>query len=40
VIGAVATVDSSPGNGCNVSVTLNLLQQRIYIDGNHPDRVS
>jgi signal transduction histidine kinase len=40
VIGAVAKVDSSPGNGCNVSVTLNLLQQRIYIDGNHPDRVS
>ena len=40
VIGAVATIQSSPGNGCNVSVTLNLLQQRIYIDGNHPDRVS
>jgi signal transduction histidine kinase len=40
VIGAVATVNSSPGNGCNVNVTLNLLQQRIYIDGNHPDRVS
>lgn len=40
VIGAAATINSSPGNGCSVKVTLNLLQQRIYIDGNHPDRVS
>lgn len=40
VIGAVATIQSSPGNGCNINVTLNLLQQRIYIDGNHPDRIS
>jgi signal transduction histidine kinase len=40
VIGAVATIDSSPGNGCSVSVALNLLQKRIYIDGSHPDRVS
>jgi signal transduction histidine kinase len=30
VIGAVATINSSPGNGCSVKITLNLLQQRIY----------
>ena len=40
VIGAVASINSSPGRGCSVNVTLNLLQQRIYIDGNNPDRVS
>ncbi|HEY8930673.1 MAG TPA: ATP-binding protein [Mucilaginibacter sp.] len=30
VIGAVATVKSSPGNGCQINVNLNLLQQRIH----------
>jgi signal transduction histidine kinase len=40
VIGAVAKISSTPGNGCSVNVNLNLLQQRIYIDGKNPDRVS
>jgi len=40
VIGAAAKISSSPGNGCSIEVTLNLLQQRLYIDGKHPDRVS
>jgi len=31
VIGAVAKIDSSPGNGCSVNVNLNLLQQKISI---------
>jgi signal transduction histidine kinase len=39
VIGASAKISSSPGNGCSIAVTLNLLQQRLYIDGKHPDSV-
>ncbi|ASU32364.1 sensor histidine kinase [Mucilaginibacter xinganensis] len=40
VIGAVATITSSPGDGCRINVSLNLLQQRIYTDGKHPDSFS
>jgi signal transduction histidine kinase len=40
LIGAVATIDSSPGNGCRIKVTLNPLEQRLYTDGYHPDRIS
>jgi len=37
LIGAVATIDSSPGKGCSVKVTLNPFKHQLYIDGNHPD---
>lgn len=33
LIGAVATIDSSPGKGCCIKVTLNPLEQRLYTDG-------
>jgi signal transduction histidine kinase len=39
LIGAVATIDSSPGKGCCIKVTLNPLEQRLYTDGYHPDRL-
>jgi signal transduction histidine kinase len=38
LIGAVATINSSPGKGCCIKVTLNPLEQRLYTDGYHPDR--
>jgi signal transduction histidine kinase len=40
LIGAVATIDSSPGKGCCIKVALNPLEQRLYTDGYHPDRLS
>ncbi len=40
LIGALATINSSPGKGCCIKVTLNPLEQQIYIDGTHPDRFS
>ena len=40
VIGAVASISSSPGNGCSVNVNLNPLQQIQYIDGKYPNRLS
>ena len=39
LIGAVAVIDSSPGKGCCIKVTLNPLEQRLYTDGYHPDRL-
>ena len=39
LIGAVAAIDSAPGNGCCIKVTLNPLEQRLYTDGYHPDRL-
>lgn len=39
-IGASAKINSSPGGGCSIIVNLNLLQQRLYIDGTHPDSVN
>jgi signal transduction histidine kinase len=38
LIGAVAGIESSPGNGCNIRITLNPFEQ--YIDGHYPDRIS
>ncbi|HWZ16815.1 MAG TPA: ATP-binding protein [Mucilaginibacter sp.] len=35
LIGAVATIESSPGNGCCIKVTLNPLEQQVYADGNY-----
>jgi signal transduction histidine kinase len=40
LIGAAATIDSSPGNGCRIKVSLNPFEQRLYTDGYHPDRFS
>jgi len=40
LIGAVATINSSPGKGCCISVSLNPLEQRLYADGYHPNRFS
>jgi signal transduction histidine kinase len=40
VIGAVASISSSPGNGCSVKVNLNPLLQIQYIDGKYPNRAS
>jgi len=38
VIGAAASISSTPGNGCCVTINLNPLQQIQYIDGKHPNR--
>jgi len=38
LIGAQAAIDSSPGKGCYIKVTLNPLEQRLYADGYHPNR--
>lgn len=35
LIGAVATIESSPGKGCCIKVTLNPLEQQVYADGNY-----
>jgi len=40
LIGAMATINSSPGKGCCIKVSLNPLEQKIYADGYHPDRFS
>jgi signal transduction histidine kinase len=40
LIGALATIDSSPGNGCCIRVSLNPYEQRIYTDETHSDRFS
>lgn len=39
LIGGTATIDSAPGRGCCVKVTLNPLKQQFYTDGGtHPNR--
>jgi signal transduction histidine kinase len=38
LIGAAATIDSSPGTGCSIKVTLNPLKLRLNTDGYHSDR--
>ncbi|HEY8784773.1 MAG TPA: histidine kinase [Mucilaginibacter sp.] len=40
LIGAAAAIDSSPGKGCCIKVTLNPLEQQVYTDGYHPNRPS
>ncbi len=37
LIGAVATIDSLPGKGCSIKVTLNPIEQHIYADGSYPN---
>jgi signal transduction histidine kinase len=39
LIGAVAAIESTPGNGCSIKISLNLLQNSLY-DGTHQDRFS
>ncbi len=38
LIGATTTINSSPGNGCCIKVTLNPLEEQLYADGNRPNR--
>jgi signal transduction histidine kinase len=38
LIGAAATINSSPGKGCCIKVTLNPLEQLLKPNGYHPDR--
>jgi signal transduction histidine kinase len=40
LIGAVATIDSSPGNGCHILVSMNPFKQQLYVDGTDTDRFS
>jgi signal transduction histidine kinase len=41
LIGGMATIDSSPGKGCCVKVTLNPFKLQFYTDGRpHPNRIS
>jgi signal transduction histidine kinase len=40
LIGAAAAIDSSPGKGCCIKVTLNPLERRLYTDGYHPNSLS
>ncbi len=38
LIGATATINSSPCNGCCIKVKLNPLEEQLYADGNRPNR--
>ena len=41
MIGGAATIESTPGKGCRVSVTINTLNKQIYTDGGtRPDSLS
>ncbi|HEY2582114.1 MAG TPA: histidine kinase [Mucilaginibacter sp.] len=40
LIGADAIIDSAPGEGCHIKVTLNPSKLRLYTDGVHQDRFS
>lgn len=37
LIGAMAIIDSAPGKGCCIKITIDPLSQQIYADGNHPN---
>jgi len=39
LIGAIANIDSSPGNGCIIKVSLNPLEQQLYIDEDHSNSI-
>ena len=39
LIGAVATIDSRPGKGCNIKISLNPSEQRLYANEYHPDSI-
>jgi signal transduction histidine kinase len=40
LIGAAATITSTPGQGCYIQISLNPLEQHLYTDGNYPDSFS
>jgi signal transduction histidine kinase len=40
LIGGIAIIDSAPGKGCSVKVTLNPFKLQFYADGTHPGRFS
>ena len=40
LIGAIAKINSAPGMGCQINISLNPLEQRSYTDGNDPNRIS
>lgn len=37
LIGAVATINSQPGKGCCITITIDPLLQQIYADGTYPN---
>jgi len=37
LIGAVAVIDSAPGKGCCINITIDPFVQQIYADGNYPN---
>jgi len=39
LIGAFATINSAPGKGCNIKISLNPLEQQLYIDEDHSDSI-
>jgi len=40
LIGAETSINSSPGTGCRITVSLNPFKQQLYVDGTDPDRFS
>jgi len=38
LVGAIANIDSSPGEGCRITITLDPFEQQIYDDGSPADR--
>ena len=40
MMGAVASLYSSPGKGCSINVTLNPNKKQLYADGNPPNSIS
>jgi len=39
LIGAIATIDSAPDKGCIINISLNPLEQQLYIDEDHSNRI-
>lgn len=40
LIGAMAVIHSSPGNGCQIKISLDPFEPGLYTDGSHTDRLS
>ena len=38
LVGATANIDSSPGEGCRITVSLNPFEQQLFDDGSPADR--
>jgi hypothetical protein len=39
LIGAAANINGAPGNGCMIKVSLNPLEQQLYIDEDHSNSI-